>query len=222
MSARKSGTETSSATSTAAVGLREERRQHRMQLSRNHILDVAEALFSDQGYHQTSLEQVAAGSEYSVGSLYAFFDGKMELLGAVLRRREAEIEPRVTDILQADLPGLDELLALTAFTVDYMKAHPAFARLTMRVYQAGLESIPDFPNYRREAADQRPFAQAVRKGQGDGTIRDGGVIWLATLVEGMIMFDQLARDSAPTENESVDHFLELITDTVAVRSKPSR
>jgi AcrR family transcriptional regulator len=207
------------ASTGAAVGLREERRRQRMQTSRNHILDVAEALFSEQGYHSTSLDQVASGSEYSVGSLYTFFAGKQELLAAVLRRRENEMWPAIEAIQDAALCGLEELLALCVHSVDYMTLHPAFAKLSMRVYQAGLESIPAFGNFRLAAADERPFARAVRKGQADGTIREGDVVWLALLVEGMIMFDRLARAELPAGTEPTGNLVDVLTD--ALRAKTS-
>jgi AcrR family transcriptional regulator len=205
----------STAPRSPSAGLREERRRHRMELSRNHILDVAEALFSEQGYHQTSLEQVAAGSEYSVGSLYTFFDGKKELLAAVLERRQTEMAPRVVEIQAADQSGLDELLALCAHSVEYMRQHPTFARLTMRVYQAGLEASPGLPINRGDQSAGRSFTQVVQKGQRDGTIRAGGVVWLATLIEGAIMFDQLARDNAPDEDEPAENLLDVIRRAVS-------
>jgi len=195
--------------------LREERRHRRLQIGRMHILDVAEALFSEHGYHGTSLEQVALGSEYSVGSLYTFFAGKQELLAAVLRRRQDEMSPSVEEILQAGDSGLDELLALCAFTAQYLREHPAFAKLAMRVYQAGLESIPAFTTFRQDGAEGRAIAGAVRKGQRDGTIRGDDVAWLATLIEGMIMFDQLARESSTTAGEPPEHLLALIRRSVA-------
>jgi AcrR family transcriptional regulator len=180
-----------------------------------HILDVAEALFSEQGYYSTSLEQVALGSEYSVGSLYTFFSGKRELLAAVLRRRQDEMAPVVEEILRSSLSGLDELLALCAASAEYLQNHAAFAKLTMRVYQAGLESIPAFTTFRQDGIEDRAFAAAVRKGQCDGTIRPGGVAWLATLIEGMLMFDQLARDNSVSGGEPIEHLLALIRRSVA-------
>src|ERR1700710_357743 len=77
-------------TAAAAGSLREQRRLNRVRMSREHVLDVAEQLFGDNGYQATSLEQVAAGSEFSVGAVYKIFASKRDLLADVLARRHEE------------------------------------------------------------------------------------------------------------------------------------
>ncbi len=56
-----------------ATGLspRELRKQQRIALSREQILDTAEELFAEYGYHETGLKDLAARCEFSVGSIYA-------------------------------------------------------------------------------------------------------------------------------------------------------
>jgi AcrR family transcriptional regulator len=44
------------------------------------ILRAAESLFSKNGYHQTSMEQIADLSEVSTGSVYFYFKNKADLL----------------------------------------------------------------------------------------------------------------------------------------------
>jgi AcrR family transcriptional regulator len=128
----------------AQVSLREQRRLNRVRMSREHVLDVAEQLFGDNGYQATSLEQVAAGSEFSVGAVYKIFASKRDLLADVLARRHEEMRVGVDAILAQGLPGLEELLALSSYYLEYFSQHPSFGRLTLRVYPAGLEPLPDF------------------------------------------------------------------------------
>jgi AcrR family transcriptional regulator len=199
-----------------AAGLREQRRTRRVEMSREHILDVAEALFGDTGYQATSLEQVAGGSEFSVGALYTFFASKRDLLDAVLTRRFAQMRGRVEDILAQRLPGLDELLALCAYYLEFFQAHPSFGRLTLRVYPAGLESVPDFARYQENAKEATELlARALRAGQAEGTIRDADASWLGTLVRGMLMFHHSLTGNDTPPSAGADELLALIRSAVA-------
>ena len=53
---------------------REVRRRQAQQIGREQLLDAAEDLFSRRGFHDTSLREVARLAEFSVGSVYSFFE----------------------------------------------------------------------------------------------------------------------------------------------------
>ena len=58
-----------------------ERAQHRCE-----ILDAAERVFVSKGYEAATVEEIAKGAEFSVGTLYQFFAGKRELYECVIER----------------------------------------------------------------------------------------------------------------------------------------
>jgi len=57
-----------------------ERLQHRKE-----IMDAALKLFSEKGYHNVSMEEIAKESEFSVGTLYNFFKSKEDLYKSLVR-----------------------------------------------------------------------------------------------------------------------------------------
>jgi AcrR family transcriptional regulator len=196
--------------------LREQRRLNRVRMSREHVLDVAEQLFGDNGYQATSLEQVAAGSEFSVGAVYKIFASKRDLLADVLARRHQEMRVGVDEILATSLPGLDELLALCSYYLHYFSLHPSFGRLTLRVYPAGLEPLPDFEEYSKSMAEGNAlFIDAIERGQREGTIREGDTRWLSTLVQGMIMFDHSLRYDNNSNEITIDDLISVVRNAVA-------
>ena len=69
------------------VGQRERRRTGRKELSRQDILDAAEHVFGQKGYHEASLQEIAERAEFSTSALYRFFDNKEALFIGVLARR---------------------------------------------------------------------------------------------------------------------------------------
>lgn len=60
------------------------RRQREREQRYGTILRAAEILFARDGYHQTSIEQIADKSEVSVGTVYFYFKNKEDLLVQLL------------------------------------------------------------------------------------------------------------------------------------------
>jgi branched-subunit amino acid ABC-type transport system permease component len=71
-------------TATRATKPREERRQLHQQLSRTQLLDAAEEIFGQKGFHDTTLKESADRADFSVGSVYSFFENKEDLYAALI------------------------------------------------------------------------------------------------------------------------------------------
>ncbi len=94
--------------------------------TRQVILDAAYQLFMEQGYHATSMRQIAEGSGLALGGIYNHFDGKEEIFREIL----LEHHP-----YKAILP---HLLAAPGSTVE------EFVRNAAQVMISELEKDPDF------------------------------------------------------------------------------
>lgn len=70
---------------------------------RQRVLDVAAALFLEQGFESTSLRQIADAAGMKAGSLYYHFDGKDDLLTAILQRG-IDVMHEAFDRAAADTP----------------------------------------------------------------------------------------------------------------------
>jgi hypothetical protein len=133
----------------------------------------------------------------------------------VMARRYREMRADIRMILEQSLGGLDEVLAISAYYVDYYVAHPAVGRLHLRVYGTGIEPSPDFDQYRRASADgYRLYVGAVIRGQREGTIREGRPIWLANVVQGLVNFDRTLRlDVEPPASK--DELLSVVRNAIS-------
>lgn len=69
-----------------ASKMRRQPQQTRSQERVHHILDVAEQLFIELGYEQTTTRLIAARAEVPVGSLYQFFPNKEAIVRALANR----------------------------------------------------------------------------------------------------------------------------------------
>ena len=61
-------------------GLRARSKQRRREV----VLDAAEALFREQSYERTTIEEIAVASEVSIGTIYTYFGSKGGILGALM------------------------------------------------------------------------------------------------------------------------------------------
>ena len=66
------------------------RRQQYSASTKRALIDVAEALFTENGYAATSLDAIVAGARVTKGALYHHFSGKQALFEAVFERVEAK------------------------------------------------------------------------------------------------------------------------------------
>src|SRR6476619_5040020 len=96
----------------ARAGRRHERRLLHQDLSRSQLLDAAEEVFGQKGFHATTLKEVAELAEFSVGSVYSFFENKADLYLSVFLRRGAEFMPGMRDVVQSGRNPLEQLHAL--------------------------------------------------------------------------------------------------------------
>lgn len=81
--------------------------------TRSKIVSAAWRLFYEQGYEDTTVEEIIFESGTSKGSFYHYFDGKDALLttlSTVFDDKYEELEPDLTD----DMTGMQKLLYLNA------------------------------------------------------------------------------------------------------------
>jgi AcrR family transcriptional regulator len=105
--------------------MRRQPKQARSQERVHHILDVAEQLFIELGYNQTTTRAIASRAQVPVGSLYQFFPDKEAIVKA-LANRYFEQEYRLFVQLHAELAEapiavyVDRMVdAFDQFATDY-------------------------------------------------------------------------------------------------------
>lgn len=108
--------------------MRRQPKQARSQERVHHILDVAEQLFIEFGYQQTTTRAIATRAAIPVGSLYQFFPDKEALVRALANRYfEQEYQMFVqlhTELAEADIATYVERM-VDAFE-DFAQQHPGY------------------------------------------------------------------------------------------------
>lgn len=133
------------------------------------ILDKALKLFSERGFHNVSMQQIAESAEFAVGTLYNFFESKESLFKELISNCRHRITGALTELL--DKPGTEKQL-LTNF-IRYMpellEKHAALIRLYVSevgTRAAKLSKEEDHENFHAvlNTRLEQILANGVRKG----------------------------------------------------------
>ena len=76
---------------------------------REQIYDVASRLFSERGYHATSMRDLAGELGMQGGSLYAHISGKEDLLIEIVRGASQQFDDSLFTLRELDLPADQKL-----------------------------------------------------------------------------------------------------------------
>ena len=87
-------------------------REQLIEARRNQILDAAAAVFAEKGFHRATTKEIARTAGVSEGTIYNYFDSKVDLLiGIMTRLAELEhLDEELADALQSD--ARDFLIAI--------------------------------------------------------------------------------------------------------------
>lgn len=102
----------------------------RPEVRKDELLDVAEKLFVEKGYENTSVKDIYAEVNGSFGMFYHHFKSKDEVLEEVNKKMAARrFEPIRSIIVDSDLPGIEKLrkvlsLAIISATQE-ISSHPS-------------------------------------------------------------------------------------------------
>ena len=87
-----------------AVATRTSKSKHQMRTEETQarILDAAEAVFSEQGFDKTQLEEVAARAGFTRGAIYAHYQSKEDLFLALVEQRVLTRFKKVRQAIEAE------------------------------------------------------------------------------------------------------------------------
>ncbi|HEY1133001.1 MAG TPA: TetR/AcrR family transcriptional regulator [Nocardioides sp.] len=116
------------------------------------LVDVAERLFTENGYTGTSLDAIVAGAEVTKGALYHHFNGKRALFEAVFERVEGEAVRLIQKAMKERRDPWDKAIAGLRAFVDVVQ-QPGYRRVVVQEAPAvlGYERV-------REQEERTSFA----------------------------------------------------------------
>jgi AcrR family transcriptional regulator len=176
-------------------GPRDQRRRRARELSREQILDAAEEVFARKGFHDSTVKEIAAAAEFSVGGVYSFFPEKDDLFVQLFLRRGSEFMDGMRAVLTEPGPSGDTMHRLADYQVGFFREHANFGKLFLRtngVTLGDLDSKVDRTALENVSEAMNLQAKMFRTGQDAGELREGDPDVLARLFSGLVSAYQAA------------------------------
>jgi AcrR family transcriptional regulator len=193
------------------------RRDEARALFRNAILDAAEGVFAERGFHGARIQDIAERARIAVGTVYNHFSQKDEVLSALLEER---IEGLLVQVRAdgADPKGFRARLeARIARMLAYVEQHRAFFAIAN---EHGLFAGAVAPGARASASNLRQmetfrsvFRAIIEEGVASGDLEPLDADALARFLGGTMrafVLSSLAQDAADARDQArmtVDLFL---------------
>ena len=179
---------------------------------KDQIVEAAARLFSERGYHGTSVRDIARALNLKGGSLYSHIEGKEELLWLILESAAREFLDALRPIVESDLPPAEKLRAAIRAHVRVVTGDLAAATVYFHEWKALQgERRERFLAYRREY--ERLLRHIVEEGMAAGALDPGADPKFATLLilSAVNWLYQWYRPDGPlTPEEIAERFARLI------------
>lgn len=137
---------------------------------RHEIITACLPLFVEKGFHETSMQQVAAAAGLGKSTLYDYFQTKDEILVFLVEEEVAGFTQRTNQILQQPVGVVKKLRQIMLMHLEYMTQNKAFyIKLTLEIMRLGQESQARIQVKRH--AYQDIFRSLIEQGIRDGAFR---------------------------------------------------
>ena len=143
--------------------------QSRSLVTRTLILDAAQDIFADRGYHDAAMDDIVEAADRSKGAAYFHFPSKSDIFEAVLLRLADRLERKVERAILSKPSSLEKLDAALTTVLSTFARHRKVARV----------ALVELPGARTPLQDtivdmRRRFARIIEK-QLDAAIAEGAI-----------------------------------------------
>lgn len=185
-----------------------EKMRHRV---RHRIFKVAAQLFIKQGFHETSMRQVAEAVGMGKSTLYDYFPSKEEILLYFVEQEMETAHQDAVRITAQDLPASEKLRHILQSLWTYLNNNKAMAKLTAReASRLGEEATRRMA--KRRAKYQKILENVIRQGIQEGTFRPVGPALAASVLHSMMtmpFYDWLRQGETEVVEAVADKLVDL-------------
>jgi AcrR family transcriptional regulator len=146
-------------------------REEKKKKTKRSILEAAISLFNENGYDNTSIEQISKNAGVGKGTIYSYFDSKKSIIKGFCEYELEKIHHQLVAQSNEKSSVLEQMLIIFMTEFDHVTQNPEFGRLylreTMFPDNVGRNNASDF--------DEKYFEilfPILKKGQQRGELRE--------------------------------------------------
>ncbi len=168
-----------------------ERKEREKEQRRQAIIAAAEQVFFSRGFDESTMDDVAAQAELSKGTLYLYFNSKIELHWEIMKKGMAILSEAILKSISADANALDNLRKMGEVFYRFSSEEPMYFNSMMFFEGKDLELL----HFEQEELDSsfqispiKILYEVIESGIIDGSVRNdfsvpamANTLWAQTL-----------------------------------------
>jgi AcrR family transcriptional regulator len=189
------------------------------QRMRHRVFNIAARLFLKQGYHKTSMRQVAEAVGIGKSTLYDYFRNKEEILLYFVEQEMDTSHHDAVKIATMNLPAEEKLRRILQSLWTYLDTNREMAVLTARESAKLGEEATQRMAYRREKY-RKILEGVIRQGIQEGDFRLVNPTLTASALHSMMtmpFYDWLRRRETEDVTETADELVDIFLSGIKVR-----
>jgi len=116
---------------------------NRKELKRRAIIEESLKLFSANGFHKTTIPDIARSLKMSVGNLYNYFPSKDELAKEIIKYTSDFLGSKIREINSLNTSSKDKIEKIVSLYFKMAKEQPEMIDYFLRVYLSHREIFKD-------------------------------------------------------------------------------
>lgn len=171
------------------------------------LLEAARRLFAVQGFHATTVEDIAAAAGVAKGTVYLYYKSKHDVYWAALERGITELLHEIQTRLEAEASPEDKVRAFIAIKIRYFETNRDFFRIYFSELGSGFSHPTQMPPQFEQMYLQqaRILEAALQQGIQEKAIReirtDTAAVAISDLIRGIIVQRLLGWSTKDVESD---------------------
>lgn len=158
---------------------------------RARIMNTAVEEFANNGFENTSIQQIAKKSGISVGSVYKYFENKEALFTSVVQQGLSTLEGLLVELADSSEDIYIKADIIIRNLLDFSRKQPNLVKLYCQLTTGGNSEFLDGLSQRIEALSASIYTEAISKAQETGDVRkDANPAFFAFLLDNIFMMLQ--------------------------------
>ncbi|OCL27311.1 hypothetical protein U472_07565 [Orenia metallireducens] len=138
---------------------------------KDRIITAALKLFSENGYHKTTVSQIANQAEVAKGTVYWYFDSKKELFQAIILTGIQRLASKIENRIKEEDDIIEKIKLIVMIYLEFFDK----GRQYFRMFQEGMLAVID-DNFKNKLMDFRTkqaefIAKIIEQGKKEEKIR---------------------------------------------------
>lgn len=157
------------------------------------ILRAAVEEFADNGFENTSIQQIAKKAGISVGAVYKYFDNKEAMFTTVVQQGLSSLEDLLIELADSSEDIFLKAEIIIKKLLEFSHEQPELIKLYCRLTTGGNSEFLNGLSQRIEAVSASIYTEAISKAQETGDVRnDVNPAFFAFLLDNIFMMLQFS------------------------------